>query len=180
MDNLRSILARIKLNFLISSRPFHSTFHTLSLKVMQKNKLCSIMTICNFQRENQSCQTNLLKINLGINVASKIIAPRLSQGINESANFRFLRRLSVIFDSRFLPRLLCLVNSIMQRLSDGLDRKQNHTDSLCRKPLFVGGSLGRKPNMTDSLCRKRKLADSFIPCDYIHVKMMEMLQNLRN
>ena len=47
-----------------------------------------------------------------------------------------------------------------------LGRKQNHTDSLCRKPFFVDGSLGRKqaimqsrrkPNLTDSLRRKRKL-----------------------
>ena len=45
-----------------------------------------------------------------------------SQGINESANFRKI-----------------------------LGRKQNHTDSLCRKPFFVDGSLGRKQQITDSL-----------------------------
>ena len=57
--------------------------------------------------------------------------------------------------------------------AESLGRKQNHTDSLCRKPFFVDGNLGRKqettdssrkPNKTDSLCKKRKLADSFIPC----------------
>ena len=31
------------------------------------------------------------------------------------------------------------------------DRKQNYTDSLCRKPFFVDGSLGRKQEITDSL-----------------------------
>ena len=25
-----------------------------------------------------------------------------------------------------------------------------------------------RPNMADSLCRKRKLADSFIPCEYLN------------
>ena len=38
--------------------------------------------------------------------------------------------------------------------AEGLGRKLNHMDSLCRE-LFT------KHN---SLCRKRKLADSFIPC----------------
>ena len=37
--------------------------------------------------------------------------------------------------SCFLPRLLCLGNSFLQRLS----RKQNHTDSLCSKLFFVDG-----------------------------------------
>ena len=27
-------------------------------------------------------------------------------------------------------------------------------------------SVSAEANLTDSLCRKRKLADSFIPCDY--------------
>ena len=59
--------------------------------------------------------------------------------------------------------------------AESLGRKQNHTDSLCRKPFYVDSSLStgardhgqspRKPNMTDSLCRKQNLADSFIPCD---------------
>ena len=35
--------------------------------------------------------------------------------------------------------------------AEGLSRKQNHTDSLCRKPFFVDGSLGRKQEITDSL-----------------------------
>ena len=47
-----------------------------------------------------------------------------TQGINESASFRFLQRLSIIFGFRqdclvscFLLRLLCLGNSFLQRLS---------------------------------------------------------------
>ena len=28
--------------------------------------------------------------------------------------------------------------------AERLGRKQNHTDSLCRKPFFMDGSLGRK------------------------------------
>ena len=32
------------------------------------------------------------------------------------------------------------------------------------------GQSRRKPDMMDSLCRKRKLADSFIPCETVHLK----------
>ena len=40
----------------------------------------------------------------------------------------------------------------MIQLSDeSLSRKQNHMDSLCRKPFFVDGSLGREKEITDSL-----------------------------
>ena len=60
--------------------------------------------------------------------------------------------------------------------AETLGRKQNHKDSLCRKPFFVDDSLDsseardhrqsqRKPNMTDNLCKKRKVADLFIPCE---------------
>ena len=35
--------------------------------------------------------------------------------------------------------------------AETLGRKQNHTDSLCRKPLFVDGIVGRKQEITDSL-----------------------------
>ena len=35
--------------------------------------------------------------------------------------------------------------------AESLGRKRNHTDSLCRKPFFVDGSLGRKQEITDSL-----------------------------
>ena len=35
--------------------------------------------------------------------------------------------------------------------AEGLGRKRNHTDSLCRKPFFVDGSLGRKQEIMDSL-----------------------------
>ena len=42
-------------------------------------------------------------------------------------------------------------------------RKQNHTDSLCRKPFFMDGSLGRMQEIRDSLggnqiCRTVSLA----------------------
>ena len=40
---------------------------------------------------------------------------------------------------------------VIQLPAESLGRKQNHTDSLCRKPFFVGGSLGRKHKITDSL-----------------------------
>ena len=45
-----------------------------------------------------------------------------TKGINDSANFRYLQRLSVIFGFRRdcpLPRLLYLVNSFLQRPSVG-------------------------------------------------------------
>ena len=35
--------------------------------------------------------------------------------------------------------------------SCSLGRKQNHMDSLCRKPFFMDRSLGRKQEITDSL-----------------------------
>ena len=35
--------------------------------------------------------------------------------------------------------------------AETLGRKQNHTDSFCRKPFFVDGSLRRKQEITDSL-----------------------------
>ena len=35
--------------------------------------------------------------------------------------------------------------------AETLGRKQNRTDSLCRKPSVVDGSLGRKQEITDSL-----------------------------
>ena len=40
--------------------------------------------------------------------------------------------------------------------AESLDRKQNHTDSLCRKPFFVDGNLGRKQEITDSLAEAKK------------------------
>ena len=40
---------------------------------------------------------------------------------------------------------------VVSLLAETLSRKQNHTDSLCRKPFFVDGSIGRKQEITDSL-----------------------------
>ena len=39
---------------------------------------------------------------------------------------------------------------MIQLPAKSLSRKQNHTDSLCRKPFFVDGSLGRKQKNTVS------------------------------
>ena len=89
-----------------------------------------------------------------------------TQSINESACFRFLQRLSFIFGfRRDCPRSLascrdCCAWEIVSRRdfrviklppAESLGRKQNHTDSLYRKPFFVDGSLGRKQEITDSL-----------------------------
>ena len=35
--------------------------------------------------------------------------------------------------------------------TESFGRKQNHMDSLCRKPFFMDGSLGRRKEITDSL-----------------------------
>ena len=73
-------------------------------------------------------------------------------------------RLSAI--SCLLPRLLCLVNSSLQRLSvwfsflPRLGRKLNHTDSLCRKPFFVDGSLGRKPEIMEAKYDEKSLQEA--------------------
>ena len=84
-----------------------------------------------------------------------------SQGINESANLRFLQRLSVIFGFRRDRDLLLpaetvvlgkyLLAETVRVILLPLDRKQNHRDSLCRKPFFVDGSLDRKQEIADSL-----------------------------
>ena len=50
----------------------------------------------------------------------------------------------------FLPRVLAGSRITRTVSAESLDRKQNHTDSLCRKPFFVDGSLGRKQEITDS------------------------------
>ena len=84
-----------------------------------------------------------------------------SQGINESLNLRFLQRLSVTFGLRrdrglFLPAETVVLGKklpaeTVRVILLPLGRKQNHTDSLCRKPFFVDGSLGRKQEIADSL-----------------------------
>ncbi|MEW8546019.1 MAG: hypothetical protein AB2693_21050 [Candidatus Thiodiazotropha sp.] len=40
--------------------------------------------------------------------------------------------------------------------AEAVDRKQNHADSLCRKPSCTDGSLGRKQELADSLGRSQK------------------------
>ena len=58
--------------------------------------------------------------------------------------------------SCFLPRLVfgkwlpAETVHVIQLPAKSLSRKQNHTDSLCRKPFFVDGSLGRKQKNTVS------------------------------
>ena len=95
-----------------------------------------------------------------------------TQGINESANFRFLQRLSVIFcfaetvHDLLLPAettvhkkwLPAETVSVILLPAETLGRKLNHTDSLSRKQFLKHNSL----------CRKRKSVDSFIPCVIIY------------
>ena len=114
----------------------------------------------------------------------------ISQGINESANFRFLQRLSVIFVFRrdcpwslascqdYRPRKMASCRDSPCDSASCRDSRQeakSHWQSL-QEAIFQAqqswqearecGQSQRKPNMTDSLCRKRKLADSFILCVY--------------
>ena len=105
------------------------------------------------------------------------------QGINESANFRFLQRLSVIFGfRRDCPRSLAScrdcctwkIASCRDYLCDSASCRESRQEAESHGQsqqvvIFVDGSLGRKQEITDSLggsslCRKRKLADSFTPC----------------
>ena len=113
----------------------------------------------------------------------------LSQGINESANFRFLQRLSVILASAETVRdlLLPAETTVHEKMAscrdspcdsvscrDSRQEAESHEQSLqeaiyqaqqSRQEARDRGQSRRKPNMTDSLCKERKLADSFIPCD---------------
>ena len=99
-----------------------------------------------------------------------------AQGINRSANFRFLQRLAVIFGFRrdcprspascrdYRPRKWLPAETVRVILlpAEPLGRKLNHTDSLCRKIFTNHNSLGRKQEIADyqeseshdSLCRK--------------------------
>ena len=104
----------------------------------------------------------------------------LPQAVNESTNFRFLQRLSVIFGFRqdcpwslASCRDYCPWN--MASCRDSQQEAKSHGQSLQeaisqaqqpRQEVRDHGQSRWKPNMTDSLCRKRKLVDSFIPCVY--------------
>ena len=44
---------------------------------------------------------------------------------------------------------------VIQPPAKTLGRKQNHMDSLCRKPFFVDGSLSRKQEIANSLGRSQ-------------------------
>ena len=82
-------------------------------------------------------------------------------GINETANFRFLQRLSVIFGlGRDCPRSFASCRDYRPRkmascrdcpCNSTLGRKLNHTHSLCRKPFTEHNRLGRKQEIADSL-----------------------------
>ena len=87
----------------------------------------------------------------------------LPQGIYESAKFRrdclsYLAFAETVRDLLLPTETVVLgkwlppetVRAILLPV-DTLGRKQNHTDSLCKKPYFVNGSLGRKQTITDSL-----------------------------
>ena len=119
---------------------------------------------------------------------SKILFESKSQGINESANFRFLQRLSVIFDfSRdclwslascqdYHPRKMascrdcpCDSASCRESQQEAEPHRQSLQEAisqaqLSRQEARDHGQSWGKPNMTDSLFRKRILADLFIPC----------------
>ena len=111
--------------------------------------------------------------------------------INESANCRFLQRLSVIFGFRrdcprslayrrdYLPRKMASCRGCPCNSASCLDSRQeakSHGQSLqeaisqaqqSRQEARDRGQSRRKLNMTDSRCRKRKLADSlFIRCGF--------------
>ena len=112
-----------------------------------------------------------------------------SQSIIESAKFRFLQRLSVIFGFRrdcpwslascqhYRPRKLascrdCPCDSASCRESQ--QEAESHGQSLqesiyqvqqSRQEARDQGQSQQKPNMMDSFRRKCKLADWFIPCD---------------
>ena len=119
----------------------------------------------------------------------------LSQGINKSAYFPFLQRLSVIFGFRrdclrslascqdYRPWKMascrhCLCDSAS--CWDSQKEAESYGWSLqeaiyqaqrSQQEVRDCGQSRRKPNMKDSLCRKSKLADSFIPCVYIKLKV---------
>ena len=125
-------------------------------------------------------------------------------GINQSANFCFLQRLSVIFGfHRDCPRSLASCQDYRPRkmascrdcpcdsasCRDSRQEAKSYGQSLqeaisqaqqSRQEARDRGQSRRKPNMTDSLCRKRKLADSFIPCDTFHMRgaVVEWLEQL--
>ena len=80
-----------------------------------------------------------------------------SQGINQSANFPFLQRLSIILGfHRACPRSLASCRDY---------HPQKMAESV-HVILLPTESLGRKLNHSDSLCRKQKLADSLKPCGF--------------
>ena len=76
-----------------------------------------------------------------------------AQGINESTNFRFLQRLSIIFGFRrdclwslascrdYHPRQIASCRDCLCDSAETLCRKLNHRDSLCRKQ-EIADSLG--------------------------------------
>ena len=125
-----------------------------------------------------------------------------SQSINESTNFRFLHRLSVIFGFRrdcpwslascrdYHPLKIascrdCPCDSASCR--DSRQEAKSHGQSLqeaifqaqqSRQGTRERGQSRRKPDMTDSLCRKRKLADWFIPCVDIGLKLFGISSSL--
>ena len=113
----------------------------------------------------------------------------IPQGINESANFRFLQRLSIIFgfsrDCRwsascgdYRPRKMASCRVCPCDSASCQDSRQEaklHGQSLqetiyhaqqSRQEARDHGQSRLKPNMTDSLCWKRKLADLSIPCEF--------------
>ena len=111
-----------------------------------------------------------------------------ARGINESANFRFLQRLSVLFGSRREcpsslascrdcrpPKMAscrdcpCDSTSCRESRQEAISHGESLQETLyraqqSRQEARDHGQSRRKPNTTDRLCRKRKLANSFVPC----------------
>ena len=114
----------------------------------------------------------------------------LQQGINASANFGFLQRLSVIFGFGWdcLWFLASCRDYYPRKMSSCRDCPRSKITGTVSAGSYLPSTTGSKksgqspwkPNMTDSLCRKRKLADSFIPCDLIFSGLSSVWRHNKN
>ena len=126
---------------------------------------------------------------MGLISKERICSFRSKQGIIDSANFRFLQRLYIIFGFRrdcprtlascrdYCPRKMASCRdcprdsaSCREPRQEAESRGQSLQEAIyhvqkSRQEARVRGQSRRKPNMMYSLCRKRKLAESIIPCD---------------
>ena len=146
---------------------------TFQISDFWKAACSSERRVTNFNFTYDTCQIDVhsyMRLAKNINIARPVSVGRKSHfGYCSIINFyRFykkktqilIRRLpgSLFFTvfhwslpiGKFLTTPVSFVNTSTVWLIS-LGRKQNHTDSLCRKPFFVDGSLGRKQEITDSL-----------------------------